>query len=123
MEPSANQHSCICQNCGFTRDHPENEELYQNHFTCICLLFETAAICCFGGYSNLLTHIPAIALYTPVPQYTISQYMEGLFSDGVITTSRSNFMSFAQRCAGMKTWALSTQAFLKSSFLTIVFND
>lgn len=123
MEPAANSHLYICQHCGFTRGHDENEEPSQNHFTCICLLFETAAICCFRGYSNILTHVPAMALYTPVPQCTISQYMAGLLDDGIITVSRRDFMLHATKCANMKTWALSTQPFLKSSVLPIVFTD
>jgi hypothetical protein len=53
------------------RGHQENEESYQNHFTCICLLFGAAAMCCFGGYSNILTPLPAISLYTPIPLYSI----------------------------------------------------
>ncbi len=121
MEPFADHNTC--QNCGFIRGHQENEESNQNHFTCICLLFETAAICCFGGYSNILTLIPAIALYTPIPQCTISQYMSGLLEGGIIKTSRCDFMLLATRCANMKTWALSTQPFLKSSVLPIIFND
>jgi hypothetical protein len=66
--------------------HQKNEESYQHHFTCICLLFETAAVCCFGGYYNILTLVPAIVLYTPIPQCTICQYMSGLVVGGIITT-------------------------------------
>ena len=93
MQPSNMVDFCMC--CGFMRTHTNSDVHYEDHYTCICLLLETATICCVDGYSNLLDHIPSLALYTPLPQCTSEEYFRGLPMGVVMavtkTTTREKF--------------------------------
>jgi hypothetical protein len=111
--------SVVCGSCGYVKNHNIlNDAAYKQHFTCLCLLFESAVICCTGGYCNLLAYVPSVALYTPLPQCTTDDHTEGLEA-GVIKISKDKF-DFISECAiNAKVAALSNYPYLKSRFLPV----
>ena len=120
MQPSNMIDFCMC--CGFVRTHLNSDVHYEEHYTCICLLLETATICCVEGYSNLLEHIPSLALYTPLPQCTSEEYFKGL-PMGVVITSRDDFLGNVHRCQQIKLLALSHTPHIRHAFLPIIFTE
>jgi hypothetical protein len=112
----------FCMNCGFVRTHSVSNRHYEDHFTCICLLLETATICCVEGYSNMLDNIPSLALYTPLPQCTSDEYFKGL-PMGVVITSREDFLGNVHRCQQIKLLALSQTPHIRHAFLPIIFTE
>jgi hypothetical protein len=120
MQPSNMIDFCMC--CGFVRTHLNSDVHYEEHYTCICLLLETATICCVEGYSNLLEHIPSLALYTPLPQCTSEEYFKGL-PMGVVITSRDDFLGNVHRCQQIKLLALSQKPHIRHAFLPIIFTE
>jgi len=115
--------SVICGACGYMKNHYNlNDEYIRYHFTCICLLFESAVICCVGGYCNLLAHIPSVALYTPLPQCLTEDHLEGL-EDGIIKISKEKFDNISEVSIEAKIAALSNYPYLKSRFLPVQIVD
>ena len=111
--------SIICGSCGYLKNHYFlNDEVSGHHYTCICLLFESAVICCVGGYSNLLTNVPAVALYTPLPQCTTEEHILGA-ERGVIEISKKKFEEISEAAINSKIAALSNYPYLKSRFLPV----
>ena len=119
IQPSNMQDFCMC--CGFVRTHQKLDVHYEDHFTCICLLLETATVCCVEGYSNMLDNIPSLALYTPLPQCTSDDYFKGL-PMGVVITTRDEFLTNVHRCQQIKLLALSQQPNIRHAFLPIIFS-
>ena len=120
IQPSNMIDFCMC--CGFMRTHSDSRVYYENHYTCICLLLETATVCCVEGYSNLLDNIPSLSLYTPLPQCTSEEYFKGL-PMGVVITSRDDFLSNVHKCQQIKLLALSQQPHIRHAFLPIIFSN
>jgi hypothetical protein len=113
----------VCRYCGYLKHHvniPESPELPDEHYTCLCLLFESAVVCCAKGYANLLSYVPSIALYTPIPQCTSEDHISGL-ETGLVTISREKFFSLTEECIQAKVVALSNYPYIRSSFLPIKF--
>ena len=46
------------------------------HFTCICELLKRKYICCKKGYSNMISCIPYLALYSPTPEVINSCFIQ-----------------------------------------------
>lgn len=112
-----------CNNCGYIKYHDTNNEsdfLCNGHFTCICNLFEAAVVCCYEGYSNMLSYIPSVAAHTPLPQCTAADQLDG-FEDGVIRLSRRKFDDLTTRCIHDKILALSKYPYIKRKYLPIIF--
>ena len=66
----------ICHICTYYKFHVNECVTPFNHFTCLCELFENKYICCKKGYSNLISKIPYIAIYSPIPEVINSQYIQ-----------------------------------------------
>jgi hypothetical protein len=111
---------CMC--CGFMRTHSDSNVYYEDHYTCICLLLETATVCCVMGYSNMLDNIPSLALYTPIPQCTSDDYFKGL-PMGVVITTRDEFLTNVHRCQQIKLQALLQAPNTRHAFLPIIFSE
>ena len=120
MQPSNMIDFCMC--CGFMRTHSDSNVYYEDHYTCICLLLETATVCCVMGYSNMLDNIPSLALYTPIPQCTSDDYFKGL-SMGVVITTRDEFLTNVHRCQQIKLQALLQAPNTRHAFLPIIFSE
>jgi hypothetical protein len=109
----------ICGACGYLKHHFSlNDVASGYHYTCICLLFEAAVICCPGGYSNLLANIPSVALYTPLPQCTTEDHIVSLDA-GIITIARQKFDEISETAITAKISALANYPYLKSRFLPV----
>ena len=119
MQPSNMIDFCMC--CGFMRTHSDSNVYYEDHYTCICLLLETATVCCVMGYSNMLDNIPSLALYTPIPQCTSDDYFKGL-PMGVVITTRDEFLTNVHRCQQIKLQAMLQQPNTRHAFLPIIFS-
>ena len=119
MQPSNMIDFCMC--CGFMRTHSDSNVYYEDHYTCICLLLETATVCCVMGYSNMLDNIPSLALYTPIPQCTSDDYFKGL-PMGVVITTRDEFLTNVHRCQQIKLQAMLQQPTARHAFLPIIFS-
>ena len=119
MQPSNMIDFCMC--CGFMRTHSDSNVYYEDHYTCICLLLETATVCCVMGYSNMLDNIPSLALYTPIPQCTSDDYFKGL-PMGVVITTRDEFLTNVHRCQQIKLQAMLQQPTTRHAFLPIIFS-
>jgi len=69
-----------CNSCGYVKTHPvhlgQNDEVGSEHYTCVCLLYDVASICCNKGYANLLNYIPSTAIYGPTPTLYTKNYMK-----------------------------------------------
>ena len=120
MQPSNMIDFCMC--CGFMRTHSDSNVYYEDHYTCICLLLETATVCCVMGYSNMLDNIPSLALYTPIPQCTSDDYFKGL-PMGVVITTRDEFLTNVHRCQQIKLQALLQAPNTRHAFLPIIFSE
>ena len=66
----------ICDICSYYKFHNNEFITPLNHFTCLCELFERKYICCRKGYTNLITKIPYITIYTPIPEVKNSYYIQ-----------------------------------------------
>jgi hypothetical protein len=119
-------HPCgtvICGACGYVKNHYIlNDESLKHHFTCICLLFESAVICCVGGYCNLLAYVPSVALYTPLPQCLTEDHLEGV-ENGIIKISKEKFDIISEAAIASKIAALANYPYLKSRFLPVQIVD
>ena len=120
MQPSNMIDFCMC--CGFMRTHSDSNVYYEDHYTCICLLLETATVCCVMGYSNMLDNIPSLALYTPIPQCTSDDYFKGL-PMGVVITTREEFLTNVHRCQQIKLQAMLQAPNTRHAFLPIIFSE
>ena len=120
MQPSNMIDFCMC--CGFMRTHSDSNVYYEDHYTCICLLLETATVCCVMGYSNMLDNIPSLALYTPIPQCTSDDYFKGL-PMGVVITTRDEFLTNVHRCQQIKLQAMLQAPNTRHAFLPIIFSE
>jgi hypothetical protein len=113
----------VCCCCGYTKVHPEvdkDDEAARNHYTCLCILLESSVICCLNGYDNLVSNIPSLALFAPVPQSCSDDYLKGSGStEGVIkmTIERSQMISGGTTATIMK--ALAGHLYLKTNVLPI----
>jgi hypothetical protein len=115
--------SIICGSCGYMKNHYSmNDVAVEYHYTCLCLLFESAVICCSRGYCNLLAHVPSVALYTPIPQCTTEDHIDGIDA-GIITISREKFDEISEAAIGAKISALANYPYLKSRFLPVQIVD
>ena len=65
----------ICIICSYYRFHVNESVTPLNHFTCLCGLFGKRYICCKKGSTNLLTKIPNIVIYWPIPEVINSSYI------------------------------------------------
>lgn len=109
----------VCRSCGYLKNHYSlHDETFERHFTCLCLLFESAVICCTRGYCNLLTNVPSVALYTPLPQCTTEDHIIGLEA-GIISISKEKFDDISEKAINAKVSALATYPYLKSRFLPV----
>ena len=66
----------ICEVCQYFKFHHNEMICPQNHFTCLCELFKNKYICCKNGYSNIITSIPYIAIYSPNHEAINSCYIQ-----------------------------------------------
>lgn len=112
----------ICQYCGYVKYHTESSGDISSgyHYSCLCLLFESAVVCCSKGYSNLIRYIPSIALYSPLPQCTTQDHLNGL-SGGIVRISKKKFEELTENAIQAKIEALSNYPYLRSKFLPIMF--
>ena len=111
--------SVICGACGYMKNHYNlDDEFNKYHFTCLCLLFESAVICCVGGYCNMLAHIPSVALYTPLPQCLTGDHLAGV-ENGIIQISKEKFNNISEVAITAKIAAHANYPYLKSRFLPI----
>lgn len=98
----------LCINCGYTKLHSqayENDGFREQHFTCLCNLFESSLVCCSKGYSNLLNAIPSLAMFSPLPQSNAKIDVEILNEDPV-GISRHEILQLKQDCFNIRLMAL-----------------
>ena len=113
----------VCVSCGYLKNHYSlYHDHFERHYTCICLLFESAVICCSRGYSNLLAYVPSVALYSPLPQCTTDDHINGL-NEGIITISKEKFDDLTEKAINAKIEALSNYPYLKSRFLPVKIDE
>ena len=93
--PFLSPYSTKCNFCTYWRKH--SAHVSQNHLTCLCLLFESNAVCCVTGYENLLRAVPSLAPIIPIPDKTFAQLLKGV-KTGKIVISIRDFESMIQSC-------------------------
>ena len=120
-----------CSNCGYVKYHTKQNSdsdfdndkgIPGDHFSCICILLESSAICCIEGYANLLASIPAIATCSPIPMCTIQDHILGL-EEGAICISREEHKKMRNACIDININALIKFPNLKTKYIPILFKS
>jgi hypothetical protein len=62
-----NSNNPQCTVCNYTYMHVLQNTNKVKHFSCPCLLFEARSICCYVGYSWLLSRLPFTLNCAPTP--------------------------------------------------------
>ena len=99
----------ICSVCSYYKTHSNEFITPLNHFTCLCEFFKKKYICCKKGYTNLITKIPHIVIYSPIPEVINSCYIHN--SPNFIPSNKSilEILNFA---FNQKIEVLHSQSFL-----------
>lgn len=102
-----------CDKCGYTLTHTKDTNVLDNysnfansHYTCLCMLFHANVICCVKGYSNLLFHVPILAVYTGLPTHEYEQWTLGN-ELGITFLQRARSEQLMKRCTEIKLSAMN----------------
>ena len=106
-----------CVSCGYTFTHTDHLEtlgdypsFVETHYTCVCMLFEKSVVCCVRGYSNLLSNVPVLSLYTNTPLQNYEQWK--CWSTLGTPPHTNQISSFVKSCADVK--KLTYKSYLNS---------
>ncbi len=99
----------ICAVCSYSKFHVNDIITPLNHFTCLCELFKRKYICCKKGYTNLITKIPYMVIYSPIPEVINSYYIQNTSSFIPDNKTILEILNFA---FNQKVEVLQSQSFL-----------
>lgn len=115
-----------CLQCGYTKDHCNIEEInhirqdvefINYHFTCLCDLFKSSVICCNKGYQNMLSSLPFIAIYSPLPTHTTEHVFINNFNELAVSISGKERRKLNTEVLRTKIKAIKQQNLIKKKTL------